>query len=153
MKRRYVFIAIVIVLLAIVTILALWFFNSSPRLDAADISSIQQYRMPSPPEIMTVYDRETIEQFVAHFNRLGFTPLLLMRFPSGGWYARNVIELKSSGMRYDIAFESTDDGDMLVKIHHRYYKVSVNSSEELLDIISNSTAAKTGGVTADDRTG
>lgn len=134
----------------IISAYLIWYFNSSPSLDADEIASIQQYRMPSPPEIITVYTEGTIKQFVEYFNALDFTPVLLIRLPSGGWYARDVIELKDSGMKNNIVCEDAGDDQMLVKLNHRYYKVSASSYKELLDIISNSSADKTYGVQAGD---
>ena len=136
MKHRYKFILIASMLI-VITIFLLYIFNSVPHLDANEISSIQQFRMPSPPEIITIYDKVTINQFVEYFNALDFTPLLLFRLPSGGWFARNVIEFKDKGMKYNIMFLEVADDSMLVKINHRYYKISLISYGELIDIISN----------------
>jgi hypothetical protein len=133
LKRRIII--AVSVLIVLITVFLLWFFNTSPNLDAEDIDSIQQYRLPSPPEIITVYDAETIKEFAEYFNALDFTPLLLIRLPSGGWYARDVITL-DSGITFEIVFEQADNDDMVVKVRNRYYKVNSSSFDELLDIIS-----------------
>ncbi len=56
--------------------------------------------------------------------------------------ARDVIELKHSGLKYEITLEKKNDDSILVKVNHRYYKTSLSAYEALLDIISNSTAEK-----------
>ncbi|MCL2321711.1 MAG: hypothetical protein FWC47_06340 [Oscillospiraceae bacterium] len=139
MKRRNKFILIAAILIIAIASYYIWFFNSSPYLDASKISSITQYRYPSPPEIITISDEATIQQFVEYFNKLEFIPIIYIQIGfSGGWYARDDIEFKNSVMYEISGINKYDDNYMLVSVKRRlYYKVNLTSYYNLLDIISN----------------
>jgi len=137
MKHRDKLILIISIFIIIVSCYLVWIFAFSPHLDTNKISKITQYRMPSPPEIISVYDEDTIKQYVEFFNTIDFTPVVKIRVPRGGWYARCVIEFES-GSSYEMSFEDIYNGCMLLRIDHRYYKISLISYSELLNIISSS---------------
>jgi hypothetical protein len=142
MKQRIKFILIAAIPIIAIAIYYIWFLNSSPYLDASKISSIEQYRLPSPPKIITISDKATIQQFVEYFNSLNFEPKKLFLFPHGGWYARDVIKFENSNLVYDIAYEKREENYVWINFKGRYYKLSLKSCNNLLDIISNTIINK-----------